>query len=252
MYVDGGNQDVVNAVAGAHPDVRLSVGEELLGPGGARGRLIEAARHDLVASFDDDSFPAHEDYFARVMKAFEVVPDAAVISAGSNPWESAIPEYFSIGVPSGCGCIFRKDWFQRTKGFVPLPVAYGMEEVDIGIQLHAIGGIIVRDPFLRVLHDKEPPMRVDPAINALVIANTALLPFLRFPWWLWPIGTWQIISRLTFLISKGWTEGILAGLKLIPRHLAQHATFRSPMPSRAVLSWLWLRRHPLSLGIAEK
>src|SRR6266487_4011454 len=36
------------------------------GPGGGRNLLLQRAQCPLVASFDDDSYPIDEDYFARV------------------------------------------------------------------------------------------------------------------------------------------------------------------------------------------
>ncbi len=53
-----------------------------------------------------------------------------------------------------------------------------MEEVDIGLRVHAAGGRIVMDPMLRIIHDKVLSNTVDPEVNAMVLANTALFPYL--------------------------------------------------------------------------
>jgi GT2 family glycosyltransferase len=154
-------------------------------------------------------------------------------------------------LPSGCGCVFRKSWFEKTRGFVPLPVAYNMEEVDIGLQLHAAGGMIIHDPLLRVVHDHEPARRISPEINALVLANTALFPFLRFPAWLWPLGVWSVLRRVIVLLFWGWTSGLLDGLRLIPSHLERYKRHRAEVCSPHIVSWLLLRRWPKSLGDAR-
>ena len=248
VHVDGGSEAMQTAIREKFPAVRILTSTELVGPGGARNKLITSAANDLVANFDDDSFPSQMDYFARVLKTAGLFPDAAIISAASHASEWSSPEFQSIATASGCGCVFRKCWFERTTGFVPLPIAYNMEEADIGLQLHALRGVIVHDPNLRVTHDHLPPKEVNPRSNAVVLANTALLPFLRYPWWLWPAGVWQVLHRIVSLCVRRWTAGLPDGIRMIPSHLITHASYRKVMPGRAVLSWLLLRRWPRVLS----
>jgi glycosyltransferase involved in cell wall biosynthesis len=72
VHVDGGDSVIVEAVKAIDPSIGMLVSDKLLGPGGSRNRLIAAASHELVANFDDDSFPEHPDYFARVIQGEEV------------------------------------------------------------------------------------------------------------------------------------------------------------------------------------
>jgi GT2 family glycosyltransferase len=250
VHVDGGDVEIVAAVEAFDPAIRVLTSEKLLGPGGSRNQLIAAAKNELVANFDDDSFPSHDDYFARVMQLAERFPEAAMFSAASQEKEWRSPQFQRIAVPSGCGCVFRKSWFERTQGFVPLPVAYNMEEVDIGLQLHAMGGVIVHDPLLRVVHEHVLEREINADINAQVLANTALFPFLRFPVWLWPVGAWSVLWRMLRLLAWGWTAGLLEGLRMIPDHLQRHKQFRREVVSPSLLSWLWLKRWPKDLGDA--
>ena len=251
VHEDGADATLISAVANQFPAVRILSSQELQGPGGARNLMIRAASHELVANFDDDSFPASPDYFARILKLAAHFPDAAMFSAASHEAEWRSGDFKRIVLPSGCGCVFRKSWFEKTCGFVPLPVAYNMEEVDIGLQLHAAGGTIIHDPLLRVVHDHEPARQISPEMNAYVLANTALFPFLRFPVWLWPLGFWSVIRRVLVLILWGWTAGLLDGLRLIPRHLERYKRYRREVCSPHILSWLLLRRWPKSLGDAR-
>jgi glycosyltransferase involved in cell wall biosynthesis len=251
VHVDGGNEEIVAAVRGFNPAIRILTSSTLLGPGGSRNRLIAAAKHELVANFDDDSFPSHANYFARVLRLAERFPDAAIFSAASHAQEWRSLQLQQIALPSGCGSVFRKGWFQRTTGFVALPVAYNMEEVDIGLQLHAIGGMIVHDPLLRVVHDHAPVLEVDARTNAIVLANTALFPFLRFPIWLWPLGFWSVFRRVLLLVRWRWTAGLSEGLRMIPEHLIRHRMCRKVVSSSAVLNWMLLKRHPKDLGDAK-
>ena len=250
VHVDGGEQGVLRMLEAEFPDVKVLSSETLLGPGGSRNRLIAAARHELVANFDDDSYPRHTDYFARVMDTAARFPKAAMISAASMESEWRRSEYLNLSVSSGCGCVFRKSWFERTTGFVPMAIAYLMEEVDVSLQLHAQGGVIVHDPFLRVRHERVLPTSLDPVVNAHVLANTALLPYLRYPQWLWVAGFFQLLRRVLYLICHGWTEGLLDGLRMIPDHLVRHKAYRRNVTSPALLRWLMLKQHSTTLGEA--
>lgn len=251
VHVDGGEQEVLCLLEAEFPAVKVLRSEQVLGPGGSRNRLIAAARHELVANFDDDSYPRHSDYFARVMDTAARFPEAAMISAASMESEWRRPEYLNLAVSSGCGCVFRKSWFAKTTGFVPLPIAYAMEEVDVSLQLHALGGKIVHDPFLRVLHDHVLSDVVDATTNAVVLANTALLPYLRYPEWLWLAGACQMLRRVVFLLCHGWTSGLLEGLRMIPDHLARYKQHRKNVTSPALLRWLLLKQRATSLGAAS-
>lgn len=244
VLVDGGDAATVAGIRQEFPNVRLIAESKALGPGGARGRLIEAACHDLVASFDDDSFPERLDFFERVRHDAELFPGAAVISAASHEAEWRDPGFREIAVYSGCGCVFRKSWFQRIAGFVPLKVAYAMEEVDVSLQLRAIGGKIIHDPDLRVIHDHPWATTLDPALNAAFFRNTALLPALRYPAWLLPLGLLQVLLHLARLVRAGATAGLWQGLRSLPSYLLDHWSFRRPVSGRAVLAWLALKRRP--------
>lgn len=251
VHVDGADETLMSAVASRFPSVRILSSKQLQGPGGARNLLIRAASHELVANFDDDSFPASPDYFARILKLAAHFPNAAMFSAASHEAEWQDSEFKRIVLPSGCGCVFRKSWFEKIRGFVPLPVAYNMEEVDIGLQLHAVGGWMIHDPLLRVIHDHEPAKEISAELNASILANTALFPFLRFPAWLWPLGVWSVIHRVVVLIFWGWTAGLLDGLRRIPSHLECYKRYRNEVCSPHILSWLLLRRRTRSLGDAR-
>ena len=65
VHVDGEDSETMDWLATTHPDVILLVSRQPIGPGGGRNRLIRAATHELVASFDDDSWPIDQDFFAR-------------------------------------------------------------------------------------------------------------------------------------------------------------------------------------------
>lgn len=250
VYVDGGSQVVIDAVAAAFPDVQLSWGSDFVGPGGARNQMVKAAKHELVANFDDDSSPATRDYFARVMQGFALFPEMAVLSAASQACEREMAGYTWVGIFSGCGCVFARSWFLRTSGHVPLRVAYCMEEVDLSLRLYELGGRVIHDPRLLVEHLKTgKPSFSTAAADASVLANVALFACLRYPLVLAPLGLWNVVRQMLFMVRRGLVAGAWAGLGAIPGHLWCYRSYREPVSIGGLASWLWLRRQPVVLAL---
>jgi GT2 family glycosyltransferase len=250
VHVDGGERACAAAIEGRFPDVRILVSEANVGPGGGRNLLVAAARHELVASFDDDSYPIDSDYFLRLAQVFEAFPAAWIVDAhvyhlnqriepdaGASEWVADF---------SGGGCAYRRSKFLETGGYVPLPSAYGMEEVDVGLRLHALGGRVLRSRRLRVFHNTDLARHADPAVTAASIANIALLAYLRYPVEMWIVAAAQCANRIHWLLRHGRSSGIIGGLLAIPRVIRAHRRERDPLPRHAVRSYLGLRRRPLS------
>lgn len=253
VHVDANRCDCEEAIRKAFPTVRVLRSEEQVGPGGGRNKLVDAAQFEFVASFDDDSYPIDSDYFARAGKLFKQFPDAAVICGALYH----IGEAIGLDEKSarwtadflGAGCIYRREAFLDTGGYVPLPVAYGMEEVDLAIRLHARGGRILTTRWLRVFHNTDLQHHTDPRITAGSIANLALLAYLRYPVSLWGIGVGQCANRLLWLLRHGRHGGIFKGLTMIPAHLRANRRYRLPVSKDAVRSYLALRRNPLTQNL---
>jgi len=249
VHVDANRVDCENAVRKAFPMVRLLRSEEQVGPGGGRNKLVAAARGDFVASFDDDSYPIDSDYFERAAKLFEQVPEASVICAALyHAGESIGLDQRSAQWTadfSGGACIYRRQAFLDAGGYVPLPVAYGMEEVDLALRLHACGGKILTTSWLRVFHNTDLRRHAAAHVTAGSIANLALLAYLRYPVSLWVIGVGQCANRLLWLLRHGRYRGIFKGVTMIPAHLRTHHRYRLPVSKGAVRSYLELRRAPV-------
>jgi GT2 family glycosyltransferase len=249
VHVDANQTACVNAISQAFPNVRVIVSSERVGPGGGRNKLVAAATGDLIASFDDDSYPIDSDYFARVLKIFEQFPDASIVDAAlyhaGEP--IALDERKAQWTAdfSGGACAYRRQAFLDAGGYVPLAVAYGMEEVDLALRLHSQGGKILSSSWLRVFHDTDLQRHAEPHVTAGSIANLALLAYLRYPVSLWSIGVWQCANRVLWLLRNGRRRGIWRGLTMIPGHLRFHRHFRRTVSNRAVRSYLALRRTPL-------
>jgi GT2 family glycosyltransferase len=219
-----------------------------VGPGGGRNRMVAAASHEIVASFDDDSYPIDRDYFERVRQLFARFADAWVVDSRvfhlSQPIEPDTAESKWVADFSGGGCAYRRERYLQTGGYVPLPTAYGMEEVDFSLRLHALGGRVLRSGSLRVFHDTDLAHHADPAITSASIVNLALLTYLRYPFSMWAVGAAQCANRIQWLLRHGRRRGVWNGLISIPSAIAKHRGERDPLPGQAVRSYLTLRRAP--------
>jgi len=253
VHVDANQSECERAIRDTFEGVRILHSEEQIGPGGGRNKLVEAAQFEFVASFDDDSYPIDSDYFARALRMFEQFPEASVVCAALYHVGEAIG-LDAQGAQwtadfSGGACIYRRQAFLDAGGYVPLPVAYGMEEVDFAIRLHARGGKILTTPWLRVFHNTNLQRHADALVTAGSIANLALLAYLRYPVALWGIGVGQCANRLLWLLRHGRRQGIWKGLAMIPAHLRANHRYRVPVSSGALRSYLALRRAPVMVKL---
>ena len=249
VHIDANQITCENAIRAAFPRVRILRSEARVGPGGGRNKLVEAAQFEFVASFDDDSYPIDSNYFARALQIFDRFPEASLVCAalyhaGESIGLDARSAEWTADF-SGGACIFRRKAFLDAGGYVPLPVAYGMEEVDLAIRLHSQGGKILTTPWLRVFHNTDLKRHGDPRVTAGSIANLALLAYLRYPVSLWGIGVGQCANRLLWLLRHGRRRGIVKGVTMIPGHVWTNHQYRLPVSGKVVRSYLALRRAPI-------
>jgi GT2 family glycosyltransferase len=253
VHVDANQIACEDAIRSAFPNVSVLRSEEQIGPGGGRNKLVEAAQCELVASFDDDSYPIDSDFFARALRIFEKFPEASLICAalyhaGESIGLDEQTAHWTADF-SGGACIYRRKAFLDAGGYVPLPVAYGMEEVDLAIRLHSQGGKILTTQWLRVFHNTDLKRHDDPHVTAGSIANLALLAYLRYPVSLWGIGVGQCANRLLWLLRHGRTRGIVKGVTMIPGHVWENHQYRAPVSKKVVRSYLALRRAPVEVRL---
>ncbi len=249
VHVDGNDPAVVNAIRAAHAGARIFCSEPRIGPGGARNLLIGSASNPIVTSFDDDSRPIDGDYFARVAEVFARVPEASVVGGhvyhrnetiGADEKTAAWVADFSGGA-----CAYRRDHFLATGGYVPVVTAYGMEEVDLALRLHAQGRRVLQTRWLRVFHDTDLVRHAEPDVTAASVANIALLTFLRYPVTMWLVGAGQWLNRIQWLLGHGRRRGVLRGIASIPATLRRYGYARQLVTGAAVRSYLRLRRRPI-------
>lgn len=249
VHVDANQIACENAIRAAFPRVRVLRSADHVGPGGGRNKLVDAAQSEFIASFDDDSYPIDSDYFARALRIFEQFPEASLVCAALyQAGESIGLDESSAAWTAdflGAACVYRRKAFLDAGGYVPLPVAYGMEEVDLALRLHSQGGKILTTKWLRVFHNTDLKHHGDPRVTAGSIANLALLAYLRYPVSLWVIGAGQCANRLLWLLRHGRWRGIVSGVTMIPAHVWENHRYRAPVSTKVVRSYLALRRAPI-------
>ena len=248
VHVDGNELATLERLRSEFPEVRYLLSEDNVGPGGGRNKLVREATQPLVASFDDDSYPLDSDYFSRAIQLFEAHPDASIITARvfhqGDPILEAEPTLEWTSDFAGGASVYRRETILSTTGYVPLATAYGMEEVDLAMRLHAAGKYILSTQWLRVFHDTDLKRHADPKVTAGSIANLFLLTYLRYPPSLWLIGLAQVSRLIFWLLTHGRQRGIIHGLLRVPAYLRQNQSHRHPLSREAVRSYLSLRRHP--------
>jgi GT2 family glycosyltransferase len=246
VHVDADRQEYAREIQRAFPQTKMLGSVKRVGPGGSRNKMIEAASYDLVASFDDDSYPLDCDYFQKVVQVADALVDASIISATlyhpGERIEAPTSAIVRVADFPGCACIYRRDHFKKFGGYLPIAVPYGIEEVDLALRYCSRGAAIYHTGYLRVFHDNERLEHADASITAASIVNIALLAFLRYPVLCWPIGVWQVIRRIVWLIKVGRVAGIFQGVTRIPVELLKFRRNRNALPISAILSYLRLRR----------
>jgi GT2 family glycosyltransferase len=238
-FDSGSNFEVPNQVQCLHSAANL-------GPGGGRNLLVRTAKSEWVASFDDDSYPEDGDYFQRVWEASERYPEAGVLMGTvrhRDGVDDGLPMLKEGGIASfvGCGCVYRRSAFLQTSGYVPLPVAYGMEEVDLALQLQSLQISIIEIPSLRIFHDTDLKHHDTSKITAGSIMNQALLVWLRYPIALFPYGLLQYGNQVVDNLRRRRWLGVLSGLVQTPLHLWKYRKLRAPVSSRVILDHRALR-----------
>ena len=247
VMVDHGDQQTRASLESEFPEVRWIEADSRLGPGGARNILIAKAAQDYVASFDDDSYPIDIDFFADVVAIFEAHPRAAILAAGAivHDDERTPPRTDVLARVAefvGCGVAIRRAAFLETKGYLPIQLAYGAEEVDVSLQVLDRGWEIVRSDALRVRHRTSRAHQATPEVTSAHISNTALVGYLRYPVVLWSFVILQVGRRVYWSLRNGRAAGVVHGLANIPRSLWKHRAQREPVKANVIFEIRRLRR----------
>ena len=252
VHVDGNDRQSENAIRQNFDNIKILFSPINIGPGGGRNRLIAIANYEIVASFDDDSYPYDGDYFSRLLEIFNLYPEAAIVAATIHDRDRPVKvdrkQAIWTATFVGCGCAYKKSDFLATDGYLKLPLAYGAEEVDLAIQLYAQGKKILQTDWLRVYHNTYHHHHQDSAINAASIANIALLAYIRYPCFMWGKSLLQVLNRVVYALQKHRYAGILQGIMSIPGKLWLYRHYRKPTSLSTIRQYLHLRKNPVSIS----
>jgi len=249
VHVDGGRPEVARLLHERFPKLQVLESEVPLGPGGSRNRLLKESSCEWVASFDDDSYPMDGDFFGRLSTTIRAHPEAAVISAFLiSRGESAPPpddRAYWVADFVGAACVYQREVFLKIPGYVPLRVAYGMEEVDLALRLREAGLGILESRSLRIFHDTDYSHRMTDSWLAGAVSNIALHAFLRYPPAFWPLGLAQLLGRSLNLIKQGRWRGVCRGLAQIPRQCLSFSSYRNTVSMNTLTNYRRLRKMPM-------
>jgi GT2 family glycosyltransferase len=246
IHIDAADGSVESAILTEFPEVHVLTSTERVGPGGGRHLCLTNCSSSYAVSLDDDSYPFDRDFFSSVASIFDEHPDVALIDA--QIWHRGEEEIIrgTKMTPTlrftGCGHAVRIAAYRATSGYLSEPVAYGVEENDLAIQMFARNLRAWKSDALRVFHDTDRSTHSNPQIVSGYISNMALLAFINYPMYLWFIGVFHVWSVLLSCIERRRFAGIGRGLALIPGKLYRRRRDRRPLRGGQVIRFLLARR----------
>ena len=246
VHVDAADGILEGELARRFPEVSVLTSQTRLGPGGGRHRCLLACKVPYAVSFDDDSYPVDVDFFSQVVNLFSTHPRAAIFAA--NIWHrGAAPIAITdclirTSIFTGCGYAIRLSAYREVRGYLPRPVAYGMEETDLSLQLFAAGWEIYDAGRLRVFHDTELAHHNSPEIVSGYVANVGLYAFLHYPISGWYRGFLQVANVVVFSVRMGRIRGLCSGLVRIPLDCYRNRLHRNPIAWQTVRRFLQFRK----------
>lgn len=229
LHADNGWMPPADILSGLPVPLRVITSSVQIGPGGGRHRLFQEAACEIIASFDDDSWPLDADYFAQAMLVMEAFPNVAVMSPAvylrEKPVMAPMLEASTVRSFEGSASVNRRSHYLRLPGYVPVPAAYGVEEADLSLQIHAAGFEILSCLWMRAWHDR--PYADHKHTVLPWIRNEVLLAYLRFPHIAQPWGWLRALRHVMRHRSQIPLTTLLHELALsLPHAISYHGSKR--------------------------
>ena len=249
VHVDVGDGALERELNQRFPKVRVLTSPIRLGPGGGRHRCLLACNTPYAVSFDDDSYPVDSDFFAVVQQLFLEHPEVAIF--GASIWHRREPEKIRskdlVRLPSyiGCGYAIRLSAYRQVRGYLPRPIAYGMEESDLSLQLFAARWHIYETGELRVFHDTDLAHHQSGEITSGVIVNVGLFAYLHYPISGLGWGLMQVANKIVYCIRMARIRGICSGILQIPVECYRYRRQRNPIAWKTIKEFLYCCRSGL-------
>ena len=228
------------------PGVHILTSAGRLGPGGGRHRCLLACGAPYAVSLDDDSWPVDADFFAAIEPLFSSYPRAAIF--GASIWHRAEAEIRRsravrrVASYVGCGHAVRVAAYRDIRGYLARPMAYAIEESDVGLQLFVRGWQVFAAEELRVYHDTDRTHHEAAEVTASTITNLALLAFLHYPTMDLGRGAAQVANRVAYSMRRGRIRGVASGVGGIVTECYRNRALRAPIRHDVLMEYLRLRQ----------
>jgi glycosyltransferase involved in cell wall biosynthesis len=224
----------------------------------SRDRLLRATGADLVASFDDDSYPIDGDFFSRVKHLFMHNPEVAVLSfpeirdggGFANSAKSTASPPHLVSAYANCAAVMRRDVYLQSCGF-PTFFGHMYEEPDYALQCCALGKVVRFEPTLSIRHHVSDRQREPIKRHHLNARNELWSVWLRCPCpWLPLVSIFRIWRQFRYACSEGWRWALkepawwFSAFRGLPKCMRQ----RTPITWKAYYEWMQLARHPIILS----
>jgi glycosyltransferase involved in cell wall biosynthesis len=245
IHIDAGDSETEIFISRLFPEILLVSSHTTQGPGGGRNIAIDKANHEIVATFDDDSYPIQKDYFFRLVSLFAKDPLIAVIESTiyhrfeKKPTE--VYEHKICNIFTGCGVAYRKSMYQIIGGYIPINPAYGIEEADFSIRSKVFPYLFIRSSWLTVYHDTLLDHHDSVINNSAALSNLGLLVYLRYPLKMWPYGILQILNRFIWSLQNKRFRGLIKGIFEIPIKCVKFRKYRKTLHISVIVQYLHKR-----------
>lgn len=255
VCADGCTDGTAEFVREQNPGIRLLTHDTALGSVASRNELIGASACEVVASFDDDSYPLDLDFVARVRDSFRKSPRLAVLSFAQRTDEH--PETLTladlgparfVGSFANSAAAIRRSAFEELGGY-PGFFFHAYEEPDFALRCVCAGWQVRWVPSPVVRHHYTAAQRSELRMHQRHSRNEFWSIVMRCPAvLLLPLAAFRAARQFGYACRRGlawvvrepiWWAQALRG---IPRCLAA----RQPLDRRRYFAWLRLVREPIA------
>jgi glycosyltransferase involved in cell wall biosynthesis len=254
ICADGCTDGTGDMIRREFPTCTLIENESPRGSVFSRDRLLRASRSDLVASFDDDSYPVDRDFFSRAKHLFEKRSEVAVLSfpeirddgSFANSTKTTSSPSHLVSAYANCAAVMRREVYLQSGGF-PTFFGHMYEEPDFALQCYGLGKIVSFEPTLSVRHHVSERQREPIKRHHLNARNELWSVWLRCPWpWLPLVSIFRMWRQFRYACSEGWRWALqepvwwFRAFLGLPKCLRQ----RSPIAWKLYYGWMRLTRQP--------
>jgi GT2 family glycosyltransferase len=256
ICADGCTDGTTEMVRSQFPNCVLLENETSRGSIYSRDRLLRASNNEIVASFDDDSYPIGSDFVGRVKGLFAQDSFVAVTSfpeisdnnatADKTKTPSSAPHL--VSAYANCAAAMRRDVYLRSQGF-PKFFGHMYEEPDYALQCYALGYHVRFEPTVPIHHHISAAQRDPMRRHHLNARNELWSVLMRCPFpQVIPVALFRIWRQFRYAWSEGlalaireplWWWSALRGVRICLRH-------RSPVVWRVYYAWMRLARYPVT------